>query len=44
MIKRDLDRRKIKNSEQMEAKRAIERFVLDLGIDWETSITGCLRH
>jgi hypothetical protein len=35
-IKRDLDRRKAKNREQMEAKRAIERFVLDLNIDWET--------
>jgi hypothetical protein len=31
----DLDRRNVKNREQMKAKRAIERYVLDLDIDWE---------
>ena len=34
-IKRDLERRKVKNLEQMKAKRAIERCVLDLDIDWK---------
>ena len=34
-IERDLDRRKTKNREQLKAKRAIERFVLDLDIDWD---------
>jgi Protein of unknown function (DUF2695) len=33
-VARDLNRRKAKNLEQMEAKRELERWVLDLEIEW----------
>ena len=33
-IKRDLNQRKAKNQKRMKLERALERFVLDLDLDW----------
>jgi hypothetical protein len=35
-IKRDLNQRKAKNQERMKSERALERFVLDLDLDWDS--------
>jgi hypothetical protein len=34
-IKRDLNKRKVKNQKRMKLERALERFVLDLDLDWD---------
>jgi hypothetical protein len=34
-IKRDLNQRKAKNQKRMKSERALERFVLDLDLDWD---------
>jgi len=34
-IKRDLNKRKAKNQKRMKLERALERFVLDLDLDWD---------
>jgi hypothetical protein len=34
-IKRDLSQRKAKNQKRMKLERALERFVLDLDLDWD---------
>src|SRR6516165_11308 len=34
-IERDLNQRKARNQKQLKLERALERFVLNLGLDWD---------